>query len=206
LQSFASQDGCPLRHTPYSVPGVSSPMLYIGALYATFAWHVEDHWLCSINYHHAGGAKVWYGVPAAAADGFETAAAETVYRIPCEGLPPGEARRLAAAEALMKKTTMFSPRVLRQRGVAVYRAVQDAGSFVVTFPRAYHSGFSTGFNVGEAVNFATGDWWPFGEGARRVYRAMQQPQIIAHELALMRDALDLVGEFGSNQSYCLYVM
>ena len=41
--------------------------------------------------------------------------------------------------------------------------MQAAGEFVVTFPRAYHGGFSNGFNCGEAVNFATDDWFPFGE-------------------------------------------
>ena len=44
-------------------------------------------------------------------------------------------------------------------GVHVVRAVQNPGDFIVTFPRAYHAGFSHGFNCGEAVNFATGDWW-----------------------------------------------
>ena len=41
-------------------------------------------------------------------------------------------------------------------GIPVYRTVQNPGEFVVTFPRAYHSGFSNGFCIGEAVNFATG--------------------------------------------------
>ncbi|KAG2312733.1 hypothetical protein Bca52824_024290 [Brassica carinata] len=40
--------------------------------------------------------------------------------------------------------------------------VQRPGKFIVTFPRAYHAGFSHGFNCGEAVNFAMGDLFPFG--------------------------------------------
>ncbi|KAF3577003.1 hypothetical protein DY000_02028598 [Brassica cretica] len=44
----------------------------------------------------------------------------------------------------------------------VYKAVQRPGEFIVTFPMAYHAGFSHGFNCGEAVNFAMGDWFPFG--------------------------------------------
>ena len=42
------------------------------------------------------------------------------------------------------------------------RATQNAGEFVVTFPRGYHCGFSYGFNCGEAVNFALPEWLRIG--------------------------------------------
>lgn len=37
----------------------------------------------------------------------------------------------------------------QKRGVPVYRVVHEPGSFIVTMPDAYHSGFNCGFNVAE---------------------------------------------------------
>lgn len=50
------------------------------------------------------------------------------------------------------------------------RMVHEVGSFVVTFPGAFHSGFNTGFNVAEAVNFAPPDWLPHGSDVVHKYR------------------------------------
>ena len=56
---------------PNEVPGVTSPMVYLGMLFSWFAWHVEDHELHSINYLHTGAPKTWYAVPGDAAQAFE---------------------------------------------------------------------------------------------------------------------------------------
>ncbi|KAL0283226.1 UNVERIFIED_CONTAM: Lysine-specific demethylase, partial [Sesamum radiatum] len=42
--------------------------------------------------------------------------------------------------------------------VYVVQAGANAGEFVVTFPRAYHSGFSPGFYCGDAADIATTEW------------------------------------------------
>ncbi|CAN0401649.1 unnamed protein product, partial [Discosporangium mesarthrocarpum] len=43
---------------------------------SAFCWHNEDHYLYSINYHHAGSPKRWYGIPGGEAGKFEAALAD----------------------------------------------------------------------------------------------------------------------------------
>jgi len=50
----------------------------------------------------------------------------------------------AAFDVLLGKTTMFPPNFLLDYNVPVYKAVQKPGEFIITFPRAYHAGFSHG--------------------------------------------------------------
>ncbi|KAL5543417.1 hypothetical protein UlMin_007201, partial [Ulmus minor] len=49
--------------------------------------------------------------------------------------------------------------------------VQNSGEFVVTFPRAYHTGFSHGFNCGEAANIVTPEWLRVAKDAAILKRA-----------------------------------
>ncbi|XP_072956870.1 lysine-specific demethylase JMJ706 [Typha angustifolia] len=174
-----------LRLLGSAIPGVTDPMLYIGMLFSMFAWHVEDHYLYSINYHHCGASKTWYGVPGHAAPDFERVVHEHVYdrEILC-----GEGDD-AAFDVLLGKTTMFPPNVLFEHDVPVYKAVQKPGEFVITFPRAYHAGFSHGFNCGEAVNFAIGDWFRLGEVASQRYALLNRTPLLPHEELLCKEAM-----------------
>ncbi|CAN4077271.1 unnamed protein product [Withania somnifera] len=174
-----------LRLLDKAIPGVTEPMLYIGMLFSMFAWHVEDHYLYSINYHHCGAAKTWYGIPGHAALDFEKIVCEHVYNndiLTTDGED-------GAFDVLLQKTTLFPPNILSEHDVPVYKAVQKPGEFIITFPRAYHAGFSHGFNCGEAVNFATGDWFPIGSIASRRYALLNRVPLLPTEELLCKEAM-----------------
>ena len=58
--------GSMLRHIEENIPGVVVPWMYIGMMFSSFCWHIEDHMFYSINFHHWGDPKKWYGVPGSA--------------------------------------------------------------------------------------------------------------------------------------------
>lgn len=60
LGTLADEQQCALQRIGEPIAGVTYPWLYFGMLFASFCWHNEDHYLYSINYHHAGAPKTWY--------------------------------------------------------------------------------------------------------------------------------------------------
>ena len=62
-----------LDYLDKAVPGVNTAYLYLGMWKATFAWHLEDVDLYSINYIHFGAPKQWYSISQADAPKFERA-------------------------------------------------------------------------------------------------------------------------------------
>lgn len=165
----------------HALRGVTTPYAYIGAPFASFAWHVEDHHLFSVNYHHAGAPKTWYGVPADHADLFETVMETRVFsssrsKKSSSGQQDDDRPTEKPADAKLEaKNVLTSLRPLLKSRVKVGRVVQTAGRFVVTFPRAYHAGFSHGFNIGEAVNFGTESWIDYGRKAALRYKQRGRP-------------------------------
>lgn len=176
LQVIARSPGSLTRFMPDDIPGVTSPMVYIGMLFSWFAWHVEDHELHSLNFLHTGSPKTWYAVPGDYAFSFEEV-------IRCHAY--GETTdRLAALALLGEKTTLLSPEVLVASGIPCCRLVQNPGEFVVTFPRAYHVGFSHGFNCGEAANFGTPQWLTVAKEAAVRRAAMNYLPMLSHQQLL----------------------
>jgi len=63
---------------------------------------------------------------------------------------------------------------------------------VLTLPGSYHSGFSTGLNIGEAVNFASKSWLPFGVKAQNIYRRTREKiPVFPYEWLLIQNILNL---------------
>ncbi|KAJ6623577.1 JmjC domain, hydroxylase-domain-containing protein [Mycena sp. CBHHK59/15] len=143
-----------LPATAQGLPGVNTPYLYFGMWRATFAWHVEDMDLFSINYIHFGAPKFWYAVPQARAGALE----DTM-----RGYFPKDTS--SCPQFLRHKSFLASPTLLAQSAVRPNHLVQHAGEFVITFPRGYHAGFNLGLNCAESVNFALDSWVEEGRRA-----------------------------------------
>ncbi|KAF9931640.1 hypothetical protein BGZ65_004793 [Modicella reniformis] len=143
-----------LSRIDQNLPGVNTPYLYFGMWKATFAWHVEDMDLYSINYLHFGAPKQWYCVRPEHSARFECIA---------QGIFSSDYK--ICPQFLRHKTYLLSPSKLATDGVPVNRLVQHEGEFVLTFPFAYHSGYNLGFNCAESINFALDDWIPIGRKA-----------------------------------------
>jgi len=172
LNNIPSAPDSVLRHVKVGINGINVPWMYYGCMFSTFCWHNEDNYMYSVNYHHKGAPKQWYGVPGSKkdSDGLEKVF-KSYLSIKMRDDP----------DLLHHITTMFSPRLLQNNGVSVYKVLQYAGEFVVTFPRAFHGGFSLGPNVGEAVNFATHDWIAYGSDANERYRTFARPAVFSHD-------------------------
>jgi hypothetical protein len=139
------------------IPGVNTAYLYLGMWKATFAWHLEDVDLYSINYLHFGAPKQWYSISQRDARRFE-AAMKTIW--------PTDAK--ACDQFLRHKTFLISPSTLLQNfGIKVNKITHFPGEFIVTYPYGYHSGFNMGYNCAEAVNFALPSWLEMGRIAKK---------------------------------------
>lgn len=130
--------------------------------------------MASLNYMHEGCTKTWYAMPMRCVAALERAVYE-------EALPE-KARH--ALGLLMHKAVVVEPHFLQKRGVKVYRAQQRAGDLILTGPRCYHSGFSHGFNLGEAINVAPLMWVPYGMSSVSLMRVLSRVSVLDMERLL----------------------
>ncbi|SNX84289.1 probable regulator Ustilago maydis 1 protein (Rum1) [Melanopsichium pennsylvanicum] len=174
LNNLPILPGSLLQYIKSDISGMTVPWIYVGMIFSTFCWHNEDHYTYSINYQHWGETKTWYGIPGEDAEKFENAMRKAAPDL-FETLP----------DLLFHLTTMMSPEKLKKEGVRVVACDQRANEFVVTFPKAYHSGFNHGLNLNEAVNFALPDWiFDDLESVRR-YQRFRKPAVFSHDQLLI---------------------
>jgi hypothetical protein len=112
-----------------------------------FGWHKEDMDLYSINYLHNGKPKFWYGIDLDCNEKFENFVKNKFpeYFKECP-------------EYLRHKTTLIYPKLLLDNGIKLTKMTHKEGEFMISRAAAYHSGFNSGFNIAEAVNFALPRW------------------------------------------------
>lgn len=142
------------RRLKHALPGVTTPYLYFGMWRASFAWHVEDMDLYSINYIHFGAPKQWYAIRQADRQRFESVMAAAF---------PTDSRK--CPHFMRHKSFLASPTFLASQGIRPLRLVQHAQEFVITYPYGYHSGYNMGYNCAESVNFALPTWIDIGREA-----------------------------------------
>ncbi|CAJ0602592.1 unnamed protein product [Cylicocyclus nassatus] len=165
-----------LSHIETGISGMMVPWVYVGMCFSTFCWHTEDHWTYSINYNHWGERKIWYGIGGNYASDFEKVVRE---------LAPGVTKQ---KDIFHHMTTAVNPAILLAKGVKIWTVHQNAGEFVITFPRAYHAGYNEGLNFAEAVNFAPIDWLSKGRQCVREYADVGRFCVFSHDELVLKMA------------------
>lgn len=141
------------------ISGMTLPWLYIGSKFSTFCWHMEDQYTLSANYQHEGSPKVWYSIPPQSCYAFGKA----LYQLTPDLF-------IKDQNLVHQLTCLVSPYDPIMKDLKVFKAIQYPGEFIITFPQCYHSGFNTGYNFNEAVNFTTDLWIEFGTRAIQDYK------------------------------------
>lgn len=179
--------GDKLDHTKAVIPGIHTPYVYESAssFGATFQIHAEDFRLASLN-HLYKGRKIWIVVPATDVDIAEKALG----------------RGSGCSQFMRHRAEFFFPDKLDKLGIP-YRIVdQRPGETIVILPDSYHEGFSCGYTIAEAKNYAdpawnTGSYQPC-EASCRLATAI--PAAFMRPLEEGEERLDLCAAYGDGLS------
>ncbi|SCU85614.1 LAFA_0D16710g1_1 [Lachancea sp. 'fantastica'] len=160
LVNFPTAKGSLLSVFGKRISGMTVPWIYIGSTFSTFCWHLEDQYTLSANYQHEGDPKIWYSVPESSREKFDEL---------MKSIAPDLFQK--QPDLLHQLVTLIAPydKRFQDAKISCYKAVQYPGEYVVTFPKCYHSGFNTGYNFNEAVNFTLDLWLPYGVEATHDY-------------------------------------
>lgn len=136
-------EGDKLDQTKAVIPGIHTPYVYESGPYfgASFQIHAEDFRLVSLN-HLYKGRKIWITIPS------------TAFNIAEEAL----GRKGKCSQFMRHRAEFFFPQKLEKMGIPFRIVDQRAGETIVILPDAYHEGFSTGYTIAEAKNYADAAW------------------------------------------------
>lgn len=135
--------GDKLENTRAIIPGIHTPYVYESGPHfgASFQIHAEDFRLVSLN-HLYKGRKIWIVVPSTAVDVAEEALG----------------RKGKCSQFMRHRAEFFFPQKLEKLGIPFRIVDQRPGETIVILPDAYHEGFSTGYTIAEAKNYADDAW------------------------------------------------
>lgn len=132
-----------LDKTKAIIPGIHTPYVYEAgpAFGATFQIHAEDYRLLSLNHLYLG-RKIWVIVPSLNVDQAEMK------------LERGD----RCSQFMRHRAEFFFPAQLDRLEIP-YRIVdQRPGETIIILQDAYHEGFSDGYTLAEAKNYADAGW------------------------------------------------
>ncbi|TWU70769.1 hypothetical protein ED733_000712 [Metarhizium rileyi] len=135
--------GDKLDKTKAVIPGIHTPYVYESAssFGATFQIHAEDFRLASLN-HLYRGRKIWIVIPATDVHVAEKALG----------------RGAGCSQFMRHRAEFFFPDKLQKLGIPFRIVDQRPGETIVILPDAYHEGFSCGYTIAEAKNYADPAW------------------------------------------------
>jgi hypothetical protein len=126
-----------------NISGLTLPWIYLGMIFSTFCWHVEDLYLYSLNYMHYGSPKIWYSLPINQKEKMNLFLEKKYKNLNSKN-----------KNLIDRLTLLIDPLELIENGIQVNRTIQYPGDIILTLPNSFHAGFSTGFNIAEAINFS----------------------------------------------------
>ncbi len=135
------------------IEGYTTPALYVGKPGSSFFLHTEDMNLGSLNFLISGAPKVWYIIP--------TSDYEKVVEL-VKKLFPDNPVVGKCPQAIQHKCVLIHPDRFREAGIICSRIIQRAGNLMITYPGAHHFGYNTGYNIAEATNYSTREWYTSG--------------------------------------------
>ena len=110
--------------------------------------------LGAVNFLHWEKPKVWYVVGGEEGERLQKKIEESM------------SNQNKPFDNIMRHKDYFVTREFLSMNSINYSVIQqNAGEFVVMFPRGFHQGFNLGLNFAEATNYGTDNWVKFGQKA-----------------------------------------